>query len=115
MLYFKLSLIAIRSSAALRLENLALRHQLAVLRHKSKRPRLRNSDRFFWLLLSRLWSGRKSPLLLVKPDTVVGWHRRGFRLYWRWRSCRKPGRPPIDSALIRLIKRLSLVDASSDP
>ncbi len=112
MSYLKLAIITfsslVRSSAALRLENLALRQQLAVLKRQSKRPRLRDSDRFFWVLLSRFWSGWKSALLLVKPDTVVGWHRRGFRWYWCWRSRRKPGRPPIDPALIQLIKRLSL-------
>ena len=111
MSYLKLAIITfsslVRSSAALRLENLALRQQLAVLKRQSKRPRLRDSDRFFWVLLSRFWSGWKSALLLVKPDTVVEWHRRGFRWYWCWRSRRKPGRPPIDPALIQLIKRLS--------
>ena len=111
MLYFELFLIAIRSllqsSATLRLENLALRQQLAVLRHKSKRPQLRDRDRFFWVLLSRVWSGWKSALVLVKPDTVVRWHRRRFKLYWRWRSRKRPGRPTVDPELIRLIKRLS--------
>ncbi len=95
MLYLKLLLFGFRSlllpSPALRLENLALRQQLAVLKHQAKRPRLRNRDRFFWVLLSRIWSGWKSALVLVKPDTVVRWHRRGFKLYWRWRSRKKPG------------------------
>ena len=111
MLYLKLLLFGLRSllvpSAALRLENLALRQQLAVMKQQSKRSRLRNRDRFFWVLLSRLWSGWQSALILVKPDTVVRWHRRGFKLYWRWRSRKKQGRPTIDPDLIRLIKRMS--------
>ena len=111
MSYLKLFLFGLRSlflsSATLRIENLALRQQLAVLKHRTKRPRLRNRDRFFWVILSRIWSGWKSALVLVKPDTVVRWHRRGFKLYWRWRSRKKQGRPTIDPELIRLIKRLS--------
>ena len=63
------------SAATLRLENLALRQQLAILKRRSKRPRLRDSDRLFWVLLSRFWLGWKSALLLVQPDTVVDWHR----------------------------------------
>jgi putative transposase len=77
---------ALRSHAALALENLALRQQLANLRRTSSRPRLRNSDRAFWLILSRVWSRWADALVVVKPDTVVRWHRAGFRLFWRWKS-----------------------------
>jgi transposase InsO family protein len=77
---------AFRSRASLALENLALRQQLANLRHTSGRPRLRKSDRVFWLVLSRLWSRWAEVLVVVKPDTVVRWHRAGFRLLWRWKS-----------------------------
>ena len=62
-------------------ENLALRQQLAVLQHKSKRPRLRTRDRIFWALLSRFWTTWRSALLIVQPDTVVRWHQQGFKLY----------------------------------
>ncbi len=58
-------------------------------------------------MLSRVWSGWSLALLIVQPDTVVRWHRQGFRRYWRWRSQKKSGRPTIDLALIHLIKRLS--------
>jgi len=65
----------VRDRAELALENLALRQQLAALRRKSKRPRLRNRDRIFWAILSRIWSNWRSPLLIVQPATVIRWHR----------------------------------------
>jgi putative transposase len=92
----------------LALENLALRQQLAVLRRSVPRPRLRPWDRLFWAWLSRCWAGWKDALLIVTPATVVGWHRQGFRLYWRWKSHGRPGRPCIDAELRRLIRRMSL-------
>jgi putative transposase len=76
----------LRTRAELTIENLALRQQLANLRRTSGRPRLRNSDRAFWLVLSRFWSRWADVLVVVKPDTVVRWHRAGFRLFWRWKS-----------------------------
>src|SRR5450432_4195236 len=77
---------ALRTHVDLAIENLALRQQLANLRRTSSRPRLRNSDRAFWLVLSRFWSRWVDVLVVVKPDTVVRWHRAGFRLFWRWKS-----------------------------
>jgi len=94
--------------AELAAENLALRQQLAVLERQSKRPRLRKRDRIFWTWLARLWSSWRSALVIVQAETVVRWHRQGFRLYWRWRSrSRKPGRPRIDAEIRELIKRMS--------
>jgi putative transposase len=98
-------LLLTRSQLAL--ENLALRHQLAVLRRPVARPRLRPWDRLFWACLSRCWAGWKDALLIVKPATVVGWHRQGFRLYWRWKSRGRSGRPRIDAEPRRLIRRMS--------
>lgn len=96
-----------RRQAGLAPENLALRQQLAVLQHRSKRPRLRKRDRIFWVWLSRLWTGWHSVLLIVQPDTVVAWHRQGWKLYWRWKSRAKAvGRPPIDTELRKLIRRM---------
>jgi putative transposase len=89
------------------LENLALRQQLAVLRRSAPRPKLRPRDRVFWVWLSRCWAGWKDALVIVSPATVVGWHRQGFRLWWRWKSRGRPGRPRIDPVLRRLIRRLS--------
>jgi len=96
----------LRSRAALALENLALRQQLVVLRRSVKRPRLRPRDRVFWVLLKRYWGGWRSHLILVKPDTVVRWHRQGFKLFWRWKS-RNGGRPRISREVIDLIRRMS--------
>ena len=94
--------------ADLAAENLAQRQQLAVLQHKSKRPRLRKCDRIFWVWLSRLWTGWRSALPIVHPDTVVGWHRQGWKLYWRWKSrAGKVGRPRIDAEIRKLIQRMS--------
>jgi hypothetical protein len=73
-----------RSRAALQVEILALRHQLTVLKRSQRgRLRLNAADRLFWVGLSRLWSRWRSALLIVKPETVIAWHRRGFRWYWR--------------------------------
>ena len=88
-------------------ENLALRHQLCVLQRSVKRPRLRQRDRILWAWLSRLWADWRSSLMIVKPDTVVRWHQQGFRLYWRWKSRGKPGRPKIDAEIRRLIRQMS--------
>ena len=83
-----------RSRAALQAEVFALRHQLLVLerRRAGRRVLLRASDRLMWVWLSKLWPGWRSALILVQPETVLRWHRQGFRLYWRWKS--RPKRPP---------------------
>jgi len=93
--------------AELAAENLALRQQLAALQPCSKRPRLRKRDRIFWVWLSRIWTGWRSALLIVQPDTVVGWHRQGWKLYWRWKSRGRPGRPKIALEIRRLIRQMS--------
>ena len=90
------------------LENAALRHQLAVLKRSVSRPRIEDSDRLFWIGMRRMLVEWQDCLLFVKPETVVRWHRRGWRYYWRRKSKpRTQGRPPISFALIHLIKRLS--------
>ena len=88
------------------LENLALRQQLATCARAEKRPTLWPGDRAFWVALSKGWPGWRSPLLVVKPTTVIDWHRRAFQRYWRWRSG-KPGRPRIPAEQIALIRRIS--------
>ena len=89
-----------RSRAVLELENLALRHQIGVLQRTArKRPRLTPADRLLWVGLSRIWSDWRSALAIVKPETVVAWHRAGFRLFWTWKVRRgQPGRPVIAPA-----------------
>ena len=89
------------------LEILALRQQLAVLKRKRPRPPLNSIDRLFWTTLRRTWSRWADVLLIVKPETVVGWHRSGFRLYWRWRSRPRGGRPNITEEIRGLIRRLA--------
>ncbi len=84
-----------RSQREQALVELALRQQLAVYAHAGRRPRLMSLDRAFWVLLRQLWPRWREVLVVVQPDTVVRWHRKGFRLYWRFRSRRRPGRPRL--------------------
>jgi hypothetical protein len=75
-----------KSSAEIRLENLALRQQLVVLRRSApKRLKLTTADRIFWVWLRRVWADWRSSLIIIKPDMVVAWHRKGFRLFWTWK------------------------------
>src|SRR5215469_12081677 len=99
----------LRSRAVLQAEILALRHQLLVLQRSNgnRRPRLSLADRLLWVWLSRLWSGWRSALMMVKPETVIAWHRRGFRLYWSWKSRHPPGRPSLSAEVIALIRKIS--------
>jgi hypothetical protein len=85
---FSSLLDSLRSHAALQAEILALRHQFLVLQRANRKHRLRMRalDRVFWVWLSCVWSGWRSALLIVKPATVIAWHRKGFRLYWTWKS-----------------------------
>jgi hypothetical protein len=89
-------------------ENLALRQQLLVLHRARNRPRLRHQDRLFWIALSQLWQDWRSILVIVKPETVIKWHRQGFKCYWRWKSrSARVGRPKINEELRVLIRRMS--------
>ena len=97
----------VANRATMAFENLALRQQLAVLRRSVRRPRLRRRDRRFWTIMARCWSGWQDTLLLVSPATVMRWHRQGFRLYWRWKSRGKPGRPLIAVEIRRLIRQMA--------
>jgi hypothetical protein len=87
------------------LENLALRPQLSVLSRQVARPSFHRADRLLWVALRAVWSRWIAALVIVQPQTVVRWHRAGFRLYWRWRSRHRDGRPPIDHKLIELIRQ----------
>src|SRR5690242_13341368 len=96
-----------RTHRELALENLALRQQLAVWKARQPRPRLTEMDRIFWVVLSRLWTNWRHSLQVVRPATVVGWHRQGFKRYWMWKSRRRSGRPMIRTELRELIGRVS--------
>jgi putative transposase len=98
-----------RTRASMPLQILVLRHQLAVLqRRTNKRASLRTVDRLLWVLLSRLWAQWRSALVIVKPETVVAWQRKGFRLYWRWKSrAGKFGRPCVSREIRELIRQMN--------
>jgi putative transposase len=98
-----------RSRAALQVEILALRHPLTVLKRSQRgRVRLNPADRLLWVWLSRLGSQGRSALLIVKPETVIAWHRRGFRGYWRWKSRQgEAGRSRVDWEVRELIRQMS--------
>ena len=102
----------LRSRASLHLEILALRQQLAMVANRdNKRHRFRPSERIFWVWLYRLWPTCLRTLAIFKPDTLVRWHRKGFRLYWTWKSRRRcGGRPAIDPEVRKLIRTMSQIN-----
>jgi hypothetical protein len=117
---FILSILAVirvffRSRRDTALEILALRQQLAVLKRKRPRPPLCSLDRLFWTILLQLWSRWAEVLVIVKSKTVVGWHRAGFRWYWRWRSRPRGGRPKISEEIRRLIRQMAEENAGWVP
>ena len=100
----------VRSRASLELELVALRHQVTVLRRQRPgRLRLFSTDRLLWVWLYRIWPQVLNAMVLVKPATVVQWHRNGFRLYWRRRS-RRLGRPRMAREIRELIRNMSLAN-----
>src|SRR5213592_2886690 len=101
----------VRSRRSLEAENLALRHQLTVL-HRSapKRPTLRNFDRLVFVCLYRIAPRILDALTIVEPETVIRWHRAGFRSFWRWKSRRRAGRPSVAPEIRRLIQEMSLAN-----
>jgi putative transposase len=95
----------------LALENLALRQQLVVYKRTVPRPRLRRTDRLFWVWLARVWAAWRQPLLIVTPDTVLRWQRCRFREHWTTRSGRpRVGRPPINAEIAALIRRMAAMN-----
>src|ERR1039458_5176824 len=96
----------LRPRHELALEVLALRHQIIVLKRQMPKPKLRRWDRCFWVMLKRAWPRWKTPLMIFRPETVIGWQRGGFRMFWRWKSRRRRGRLGKDRGLIQLIRRM---------
>ena len=90
------------------MENLALRQQLAVLAKRHPKPRFTAPDQLFWVMLSQFWTDWKNALFIVQPETVIRWHRTGFRLYWKWISRKHPrvGRKCVSKPLRELIFRM---------
>ena len=110
LLCFILAVLALpfKSKSRLEAENAALRHQLIVLRRKVHgRVRLTNNDRWFFIQLYRWFPSILSVLTIIRPETLVRWHRAGFRRYWRWKSRPLGGRPQIEDDLRALIRRMS--------
>ena len=98
-----------KSKSRLEAENAALRHQLIVLRRRVQgRVRLTDADRWFFIQLYRWFPSILNILTIIRPETLVRWHRAGFRCYWRWKSCPQGGRPQIDTDLRALIWRMSI-------
>src|SRR4051812_33569493 len=98
-----------RSNARLEAENAVLRHQLLVLRRKCRgRVRLTNFDRWIFVQLYQLFPSVLQVLHVIRPETLVRWHRAGFRSYWRWKSRNRGGRPQIDTDLRALIRQMTL-------
>jgi hypothetical protein len=108
---FLLAILAspFKSKSRLEAENAALRHQLVVLRRKMRgRARLTNNDRWFFIQLYRWFSSILQVLTIIQPETIVRWHRAGFRCYWRSKSRATGGRPQIETDLRALIRRMSM-------
>jgi putative transposase len=96
----------------LALENLALRQQLTVYKRTASRPKLRRSERLFWVCLSRVWAGWRTALVIVAPDTVLRWQRRRFRLHWTEVSGQPTGgRPPVSPKIRALVRRMAEANA----
>ena len=111
LLCFILAVLAspFKSKTRLEAENAALRHQLIVLRRKVKgRAHLTNNDRWFFILMYRWFPSILEVLVIIRPETLVHWHRAGFRRYWRWKSRSQGGRPQIETDLRALIRRMSV-------
>ena len=97
-----------RSRQSLETEVMRLRHENSVLRRQAPaRPKLTSFDRWFLVWLHKVSPAQAKLTLLVRPETLLRWHRQGFRCYWRWKSLAKPGRPRIERATIALIKRMA--------
>src|SRR5438445_365601 len=107
-LFLTLSVSPFKSKSRLEAENAALRHQLIVLQRRVRgRVQLTNGDRLFLVLLYRLFPSVLRAITIIRPETLVRWHRAGFRHYWRWKSRSFGGRPQIDADLRALIRRMS--------
>ena len=90
-------------------ENAVLRHQLIILRRRLEgRVRLTNNDRWFLIVLYRWFPSTLQVLTIIRPETLIHWHRSGFRCYWRWKSRSLGGRPPIEARLRALIRQMSM-------
>src|SRR6266480_3100594 len=108
-LFLTLSVSPFKSKSRLGAENAALRHQLIVLQRKVRgRVELTNGDRLFFIMLYRMFPSVLKAITIIRPETIVRWHRAGFRRYWHWKSRNPGGRPPIRAELRALIRQMSI-------
>jgi hypothetical protein len=107
-LFFHALAAPFRTQAQMEAEINVLRHQLNVLRRQAPRPRLTVADRLLFVWLCRLFPSLRNTIAIVQPDTVLRWHRSGFPLYWRWKSCSRGGRPKVPIEVRSLNRRMSL-------
>jgi hypothetical protein len=108
-LFLRLLVLPARPKHELEAENATLKHQLAILQRKQQgRARLTNVDRLFFVHLYRWFPSILKTMTIIQPETLLRWHREGFRRYWRWKSRNCGGRPPISAELRALIRRMSL-------
>jgi len=108
---------ALGSRRDLIVENVVLRQQLAAYEARRGHPRIGAADQAFWVVLRQLWDRWRDTLVIVKPETVVRWHRAGFRRYWSWisRRRRRQGRPPMGTEVRELVRRMGLENAWGAP
>ncbi len=112
----RLSRSLFKTEHDLRIENLALRQQLAVFKDKRPKPKLQRADQDFWVALRSAWPRWTNALILVNPETVTKWHRKGFRLFWKWKSkTRKPGRSRISKEIRDLVHKMALENGWGAP
>lgn len=98
-------------TATLAVDNLALCQQLVVMKRVNKKPKIRMADRLFWVVLSLIWNPLRKSLVIVKPDTLVRWRRKGFKLFWKFKS-KGPGRPQVSCEVCGLVRRMAAANPS---
>ena len=105
---FRVILLVLAGSEQIALENLALKQQMAIFQRTVRRPKIRSMDRLFWICLRKMWKDWKSALVIVRPETVLHWHRKRFKHYWSQLSRHKsPGRPRTNGDIRKLVKTLA--------
>ena len=106
--WLRLAVSARRLNVHLATENLALRQQLGMYTRREKKPKFTQRDRLFWMILYRLWPGWRDALNNAKPDTVINWHKAGFRQFWKWKCSPKgSGRPSLSPEIQDLIRLMA--------
>lgn len=103
--------LKIRITSYLAAQNLVLHQQLTVLKRTNRRPKIKTLDRLFWVLLSWVWGSWRKSLFIVKPETVVRWHRKGFKLFWKGKS-KGWGRPQINRETRDIIRKMATANPS---